>query len=326
MIDQHGQARLADFGLLTLVSDPLNTTNTSSVTNAGTTRWMSPELLHPEEFGFEQSRPTKQSDCYALGMVILEVLSGEPPFARDKDFIVMRKVIDGERPRRPEGAFFTNRLWMTLEKCWSPQPTDRPSGEAVLECLGQVSKNWQPRLPPVAEGVEVDGNEPVFITSQGRFSLHFVPTTPLTTRKDIFEFVSDPPNSKKQVEIGTPHEPFSFTPAGPTSTEEDIPLPNEFHLQGSDVSRTRKHRQVFITEGDFLEEAGGAFRDGHSVLLDRKRSALGPPPSKRRPLPLRPETVIQSNSTTTQAIQPLSLLPARDIFGDDGDWGLDSFP
>ena len=37
---------------------------------------MSPELLDPERFGIPQSegnRPTKQSDCYALGMVIYEV-------------------------------------------------------------------------------------------------------------------------------------------------------------------------------------------------------------------------------------------------------------
>jgi hypothetical protein len=37
---------------------------------------MSPELLDPELFDIPQSegdRPTKQSDCYALGMVIYEV-------------------------------------------------------------------------------------------------------------------------------------------------------------------------------------------------------------------------------------------------------------
>jgi hypothetical protein len=37
---------------------------------------MSPELLDPELFDIPESegdRPTKQSDCYALGMVIYEV-------------------------------------------------------------------------------------------------------------------------------------------------------------------------------------------------------------------------------------------------------------
>ena len=166
MIDQNGLARLADFGLLTFVSDPTNPTNSSSATNAGTTRWMSPELLHPEHFGFNQSQPTKKSDCYALGMVILEVLSGEPPFARDKDFIVMRKVIEGERPERPEGAPFTDGLWKTLEQCWLPLPKNRPTIEAVLESLGQVS-DWQP--PPVAEDVETVENDSASTISQGMF-------------------------------------------------------------------------------------------------------------------------------------------------------------
>jgi len=37
---------------------------------------MSPELLDPERFGMpksEDNRPTKLSDCYAIGMVIYEV-------------------------------------------------------------------------------------------------------------------------------------------------------------------------------------------------------------------------------------------------------------
>jgi hypothetical protein len=34
---------------------------------------MSPELLDPEMFEVQGDRPTRQSDCYALGMVIYEV-------------------------------------------------------------------------------------------------------------------------------------------------------------------------------------------------------------------------------------------------------------
>jgi serine/threonine protein kinase len=175
MIDQNGHARLADFGLLTFVSDPSNPTNSSSIMNSGTTRWMSPELLHPEEFNFEKSRPTKKSDCYALGMVILEVLSEEPPFARDKEFIVMLKVIRGERPERPEGVCFTDDLWRTLEECWLLQPKDRPTLEAVLECLGLISKIWEPPSP-ILGNVETDVDEWVSTTSQGML-LRFVPNS-----------------------------------------------------------------------------------------------------------------------------------------------------
>ena len=47
----------------------------------GTIGWMSPELLDPGRFNLTEGRRTKESDCYALGMVIYEVLSGQAPFA-----------------------------------------------------------------------------------------------------------------------------------------------------------------------------------------------------------------------------------------------------
>ena len=145
MITQSERACIADFGLLTTISDPSQFTPSNSLTGTGTTRWMSPELLHPELFGFSKgSKPTKASDCYALGMVILEVLSGQVPFAGDRDVVVSRKVIDGGRPERPEGMWFTDVLWATLEGCWSPQPENRPTAEAVLECLEPLSIAWQP--------------------------------------------------------------------------------------------------------------------------------------------------------------------------------------
>ena len=112
---------------------------------------MSPELLNPGQFGFKDGRPTKGSDCYALGMVILEVLSGQTPFAGDGEYVVIRKVMDGEYPERPGVNWFTDDLWKTLQQCWLPRPGDRPTAEAVLKCLEQLPATWQP-LPPSADG------------------------------------------------------------------------------------------------------------------------------------------------------------------------------
>jgi len=123
---------------------------------------MSPELLDPDQFDLKDSRPTQETDCYALGMVILEVLSGQAPFAHLKDFIVMRKVIEGERPGRPggaEGAQFTDDLWRMLNLCWETQPGSRPTIQAVLECLELVSGAWTPPSPQVDEGAETDESD-----------------------------------------------------------------------------------------------------------------------------------------------------------------------
>ena len=147
LIDQDRHARLADFGLLTAALDSTNQTALSSYTVGGTIPWMSPELLTSDQTGLMNNRPTKQSDCYALGMVIYEVLSGQAPFAPLRQFAAMWKIMSGERPQRPggvEGAQFTDDLWRTLNQCWTTLPESRPNGSAVLECLERVSGDTKP--------------------------------------------------------------------------------------------------------------------------------------------------------------------------------------
>src|SRR5258705_12549742 len=104
LIDQAGCTRLADFGLLTVISDPTNLLPSSSYTQGGTVRWMSLELIDPQKFGLEKVRPTKYSDCYALGMVIYETISGHLPFHRYADLIVAVKVMAGKGPAREAGV------------------------------------------------------------------------------------------------------------------------------------------------------------------------------------------------------------------------------
>jgi len=108
---------------------------------------MSPELFDWKKFGLKDGRPTKHSDCYALGMVIHEVLSGQVPFSRHADYVVVVRVLKGKRPGRPQGdarAWFLDDVRNILEHCWKPRPGDRPSIEDVLQRLEGVSRSWTP--------------------------------------------------------------------------------------------------------------------------------------------------------------------------------------
>ena len=71
MIDSNRCARVADFGLAVVVEE------TISNELKGTTRWMAPELMDPERYGFigesQKQLPSKSTDMYAIGMTVLEV-------------------------------------------------------------------------------------------------------------------------------------------------------------------------------------------------------------------------------------------------------------
>lgn len=85
LIDSGNSARLADFGLTTIIDDSTVGSTTGGRGLQGTARWMAPELLQPERFGFPDRKrlPSKGTDVYALGMTILEVrTSTEPLFKR----------------------------------------------------------------------------------------------------------------------------------------------------------------------------------------------------------------------------------------------------
>ena len=102
------------------------------------------------------------------------MLSGKPPFSGDGGFIVMRKVIEGERPGRPEGkeeVWFADDLWDILEQCWLPQPERRPAIDAVLEYLERGSTVWQPLPPDSDDHAQSASDDQSDFTSSHRSSI-----------------------------------------------------------------------------------------------------------------------------------------------------------
>ncbi|KAF9645728.1 kinase-like protein [Thelephora ganbajun] len=161
MIDKDGHACLADFSLITLIPD--QSTFISSCIEGGTLPWMSPELLDPESFGLKEKRPTTESDCYALGMVIYEVLSGQVPFGTYSPFGTLTKIVRGERPARPQGEggkLITDGIWEVVERCWKREPSERASARDVLLRLGGTPPPPRPRPPLNADDdAEADSDD-----------------------------------------------------------------------------------------------------------------------------------------------------------------------
>ena len=68
---------MADFGVAAILDETTAMTTVTGVNFRGAFRWMAPELISPEKFGFtgrlEKKLPSKETDIYAIGMTILEV-------------------------------------------------------------------------------------------------------------------------------------------------------------------------------------------------------------------------------------------------------------
>ncbi|KAJ7242890.1 kinase-like domain-containing protein [Mycena rebaudengoi] len=129
LIDDENHVRLADFGLARFAHSPLAPTN-----RGGSTRWMAPELLHPESCGMKEFQRTFSSDIYSFACVCLELYTGKPPFSEiEIEVAVIFKVIKGERPGYPT----TVPDWVVslMRDAWAHNPLDRPSLVQIIESI-----------------------------------------------------------------------------------------------------------------------------------------------------------------------------------------------
>lgn len=69
LIKDNGDACISDFGL----SKRSGEVTTTTLRDQGSLRWMARELLDSDYEGSSRSPKTVQSDCYSLGMLMLEV-------------------------------------------------------------------------------------------------------------------------------------------------------------------------------------------------------------------------------------------------------------
>ena len=148
MVNNDCRACLADFSLIRFAPD--RPTFVSTCIEGGTLQWMSPELLDPTSFGLDGIHPTKESDCYALGMVIYEVLGGRVSSKKNPGFAALAGVLRGERPKRPQGPAgerFTDEIWDVVGRCWRQKPGDRATAEDVHLCLGGTPLPSRPPSP-----------------------------------------------------------------------------------------------------------------------------------------------------------------------------------
>ncbi|KUL32627.1 serine/threonine-protein kinase [Actinoplanes awajinensis] len=121
------ETRLTDFGIARILTVPSMTTPNAVV---GTPHYMAPEAFHGVT-------PSPATDVYALGVLLYELVSGQPPYLSDSVPELMRMHAES-RPYRRSGV--PDELWRIIRACLSAKPKQRPAAPALVRELRMLSR------------------------------------------------------------------------------------------------------------------------------------------------------------------------------------------
>ena len=139
-----GEARVADFGVARALAGANSDALTTGGLVVGTPAYMSPEQASGER------AIDARSDLYALGCVLYEMLTGEPPFTGATAHAIMaRQAYDTPTPvavLRPDVPLALGEL---VHRMLKKLPVDRPAGATeVVRALQDASHATPPTLTP----------------------------------------------------------------------------------------------------------------------------------------------------------------------------------
>lgn len=127
MLRRDGAVKLMDFGIARFL-DEVNLTVTGAL--VGSPAYMSPEQA------MERVLDTR-SDLFSLGTLLFHLVAGQLPFSGSNPSIILRNIIEGNRPEVAELApDISGALAESIERLLQTDPEDRPStSEDVRQAL-----------------------------------------------------------------------------------------------------------------------------------------------------------------------------------------------
>ncbi|MEM6990698.1 MAG: serine/threonine-protein kinase [Myxococcota bacterium] len=150
----HGVPKIADFGMARASS--FAGADKGALTVLGTPQYMAPECLEPLAVD-------PRTDLYALGCMVFEMATGDPPFGGATPFAVLQAHRETAVPELP--GQFSDGLRRLVRRLLAKAPGDRPqSASAVVDALDRLGSGAlvavgphglakpSPRAESVAEG------------------------------------------------------------------------------------------------------------------------------------------------------------------------------
>ncbi len=155
-MSRDGRIKLTDFGVSRLLVDS-NTQKAQMTRDVGTLLYMAPELF-TSHHGYDTS-----ADVYSYALVVLEVFTGEPPFA-PLNFTFMLEFVDKVIARKIEPGVERLNLMAcpdvireVVKSGASFSPSDRPSMAHIYKSLTSVFKGMSTASLPVQKHMRGSG-------------------------------------------------------------------------------------------------------------------------------------------------------------------------
>jgi len=132
LVDSAGEPKITDFGLAKIMADPKSTAGAGGLTRSGTVMG-TPNYMAPEQASGRSSEVDARTDIYAMGCILYEALTGQPPFAGDNVVDTLRRHVE-EFPRSPSssGAVIHADVETICMKCLEKEPARRYQSAAEL--------------------------------------------------------------------------------------------------------------------------------------------------------------------------------------------------
>ncbi|CAL1693955.1 unnamed protein product [Somion occarium] len=143
LIHNNGRAHLTDFGLAVYMHENSHSFNSN---RAGAVRFLAPEQLDPEVYGFTSSRPTVNSDVFSFAFTCIEAFTGEKPFPSLDKNTARSHILAGGRPTLPlspvSKELMREDIWRLVCECWleiyHSQGHERPRMVDVTSSLREL--------------------------------------------------------------------------------------------------------------------------------------------------------------------------------------------
>ena len=121
LVNSQGFVKLTDFG----ITKQIDGEDGLAGTFVGTMNYMSPERMEGEKYSYE-------GDIWSLGILLIELATGQYPYKETKGFLEMLEQVKYEESPTLTGDSFSDDLIDFIDRCLKKESDERDSAVSLL--------------------------------------------------------------------------------------------------------------------------------------------------------------------------------------------------